>query len=551
MRPQFNFKHFCKNADEIALNIKQRGLLPKDAASLATGEHADIHRVVALYLEFLQQKKDDVTLRTVRNEIAALMKQCMSLRGKKPTDTTKTEGELLQLRTQVKSLLEGLHGMSAIVKQNEADDKGTVPLVNAVDATAGEGLDGVVSLLKQMGTAVKYRIVELESNLVRLQSVLDHEAAKIPNDTREGAPIGDQSKARVLEIVMGKGNWELMEMDEEVRKKEDGPYSRSSTTTTTTAVPAGLPRHPNNSSFAPQKARDHVELGALHDWFDFNAGVRIAGRGFWVYKHEAALLEIALVQWALQKLVLKGFVPYSGPDIAKIALAEACGFRPRPTASPASTPASSGSAAEESHLASQMYCLANTRPALCLSATAEIPLAGLLLDQIFPESALPLRSVSFGRAFRVEAEQNQSHGIYRGHQFSKVEMFMTCTAGDSLRLFEELVGLQKEIFSDLGLCFRVIEMPTEELGASAFQKVWCFFLFRCGHVFFLRGVRGRGQCYWRVLYAYMSIYLVDPFLFLSLFFLCALLFVVLILLYWFVLLCFVLCEHSVIARLGW
>jgi len=141
-------------------------------------------------------------------------------------------------------------------------------------------------------------------------------------------------------------------------------------------------------------------------------------------------------------------------------IASRCGFQPRDTGDPP---------------VHQMYHLQKThsvQPELVLSGTAEIPLAGMFSNKIFHEEELPMKYVGLGRAFRSEAGARgaDTRGLYRVHQFTKVELFTACAEGESERLMQEFLDLQLDIFGDLGIPIRVLDMPTEELGASAYRK---------------------------------------------------------------------------------
>ena len=109
----------------------------------------------------------------------------------------------------------------------------------------------------------------------------------------------------------------------------------------------------------------------------------------------------------------------------------------------------------------------------CLAGTQEIPLAGLHMGDLLPSSSLPKKYVAFGHSFRTEAGSGglATKGIYRLHQFSKVELFAYSSEEHSLDMHNELVEAQIDLYTQLGLHFRVLEMPTMELGAPAFRKV--------------------------------------------------------------------------------
>ena len=198
------------------------------------------------------------------------------------------------------------------------------------------------------------------------------------------------------------------------------------------------------------KIKDHLEIGKEYDLFDFETAAKITGSKFVYLKNQAALIELALVAWSLQKIVKKGFVPILTPDLAKVDLAKSCGFSPRDPSE-------------------QLYTLEHNN--LCLVGTAEIPLAGILSDACIEEEKLPLKFGGFSHCFRMEAGRGaSSKGLYRMHQFSKVEMFSFCTPAESEKIHKEMLETQIELIEELGFSYRVLDMPTLELGASAYRK---------------------------------------------------------------------------------
>ncbi len=160
------------------------------------------------------------------------------------------------------------------------------------------------------------------------------------------------------------------------------------------------------------KPKDHVALCESLDLADFEAGTKVAGQKFYFLKNEGALLEMALVQYAMQSVVKRGYTPVITPDLAKEEVLRGIGFQPRGPET-------------------QIYSVADTD--LCLIATAEITLGGMHRDQIFDEDQLPRRYVGLSHCFRTEAGAagRDTRGLYRVHQFTKVEMFVFCTPEQS------------------------------------------------------------------------------------------------------------------------
>jgi seryl-tRNA synthetase len=181
---------------------------------------------------------------------------------------------------------------------------------------------------------------------------------------------------------------------------------------------------PRKFDFAP---KDHVALAEALDLVDFEAGAAVTGQKFYFLKNEAALLEIGLVQYAMQKLVARGYVPVITPDLARVEVLEGIGFMPR----------------DPNPETRQVYTIADTD--LCLIATAEITLGGMLRDKILLEPTLPLRYVGLSHCFRTEAGApgRDTKGLYRVHQFTKVEMFAFCTPEQSEELHLEILAIEE------------------------------------------------------------------------------------------------------------
>jgi seryl-tRNA synthetase len=202
------------------------------------------------------------------------------------------------------------------------------------------------------------------------------------------------------------------------------------------------------------KPKDHVALCESLDLADFEAGTKVSGQKFYFLKNEAALLEIALVQYAMQTIVKRGFTPVITPDLARVDVLEGIGFQPR----------------DPNPNTRQIYTVADSD--LCLIATAEITLGGMHRDQIFEEEKLPKRYVGLSHCFRTEAGAagRDTRGLYRVHQFTKVEMFAFCTPEQSEALHLEIKAIEEDIFKGLGLAFHVIDTCTGDLGGPAYRK---------------------------------------------------------------------------------
>ena len=199
------------------------------------------------------------------------------------------------------------------------------------------------------------------------------------------------------------------------------------------------------------KPLDHVQIGEKLDLIDFETGTKVSGPKFYYLKNEAVLLQMALENYAMNIVVKHGFTPFITPDVAKEEILEGIGFNPR--------------GAE-----SNIYTVEGTGTALV--GTAEITLGGYYSGETLDKSALPIRMTGLSHCFRREAggAGQYSKGLYRVHQFSKLEMFVICLPEDSDRIHDEILAIEEEIFSGLGLAYRVVDTCTGDLGAPAYRK---------------------------------------------------------------------------------
>jgi seryl-tRNA synthetase len=201
-------------------------------------------------------------------------------------------------------------------------------------------------------------------------------------------------------------------------------------------------------SFTPL---DHVALAEKHDLIDLEAGARVAGHGFYFLKNEAVLLEMALIQYAMQKLMAEGFTLHTTPDLARDDVLEGIGFNPRGPET-------------------QIYSIQGSD--LSLVATAEITLGGSLKDQVLDGAKLPILAAGLSHCFRTEAGAHgkATRGIYRVHQFTKVEMFAFTRHDQSDAVHEKIVGVEEALFQGLGIPYQVIDTCTGDLGGPAYRK---------------------------------------------------------------------------------
>lgn len=208
-------------------------------------------------------------------------------------------------------------------------------------------------------------------------------ALKLPNKTHVDSPVGGEEKN--LEVTRG------------------GPPIRE-------------------GSFS------HLDIGQKFDLFDFPNASKLSGSKFVFLRNEAALLELGLCNWAMNLVAKRGYTPITTPDITRQSVVEACGFQPRDASS-------------------QIFHLEKddekSQPD-CLIGTSEIPLAGMYANELLDRSKLPQKFVAFSHCFRKEAGHGQhSKGLYRLHQFSKVEMFGLTEghASESDKVLAEMVEI--------------------------------------------------------------------------------------------------------------
>ena len=198
--------------------------------------------------------------------------------------------------------------------------------------------------------------------------------------------------------------------------------------------------------------RDHVEIGELLGAIDIERGAKVSGSRFYYLTGPGAMLELALVQLAMNTAQKNGFTPMIPPALVKPAAMEGTGFL--------------GQAAENVYRleADDMY----------LVGTAEVPLAAYHMDEIL-EGDLPRRYAAFSPCFRREAGSHgkDTRGIFRVHWFDKVEMFSFCPVDEAVAEHERLLGFEEEFLQLLEIPYRVIDVATGDLGSSAARKFDC------------------------------------------------------------------------------
>lgn len=197
---------------------------------------------------------------------------------------------------------------------------------------------------------------------------------------------------------------------------------------------------------------DHLDYAIARDWVDFERGAKVAGAKFYYLKNELALLENALIQFGLKKVREHGFTFMTVPDLVSSKVLEGTGFNPR-----------SSDQSDEYFIEGED---------LALIATAELPITGYHMDEIIDESDLPLFYAGFSACFRKEAGAYGKHtrGLFRVHQFNKLEMYAFCLPEDSAKIHEKLLGVEEEIWQELGIPYHVVNIAAGDLGAPAYKK---------------------------------------------------------------------------------
>jgi len=195
---------------------------------------------------------------------------------------------------------------------------------------------------------------------------------------------------------------------------------------------------------------DHEELGRKLDIIDFDRATKVSGAKFYYLKNQLAVLEFALIQYAFETIIKHGFIPFSTPDLAKREVLEGLGFNPRGEST-------------------QVYNISDSD--LCLIGTAEITMGGYHMNEVIKEDDLPKKYVAVSHCFRTEAGSysKYSKGIFRVHQFTKIEMFQYVMPDKSEEAHKEVLEIEKEIFKGLKIPFRVVDHCTADLGSPALR----------------------------------------------------------------------------------
>ncbi|MFZ3009652.1 MAG: serine--tRNA ligase [Candidatus Microsaccharimonas sp.] len=199
-------------------------------------------------------------------------------------------------------------------------------------------------------------------------------------------------------------------------------------------------------------ATDHLDFATARDWVDFERGAKVAGAKFYYLKGDLALLENAITQFALELVTKKGFTFLTVPIMVNSRTATGTGFAPR-----------SSDQNDEYFIEGED---------LTLIATAEIPITGFHADEIIDEKDLPKLYVGLSPSFRKEAGTYGKHarGLFRVHQFNKLEMYAFTTPEQSIDMHEKILAIEEEIWQALGIPYHIINIAAGDLGAPASKK---------------------------------------------------------------------------------
>lgn len=256
------------------------------------------------------------------------------------------------------------------------------------------------------GKQLKEEIAQLETDLKAIEDKYETSIRSIPNMTQDDVPVGGE--------------------EDSVEIKKVGQQTSG--------------------------AKDHLDFATERDWLDFERGTKVAGTKFYYLKGDLALLENAITQYALNFVIQKGFTYMTVPHMVNARTMTGTGFAPRTSEQ------------------SDEYGIEGED--LALIATAEIPLTGYHSDEIIDESKLPLLYAGLSPCYRKEAGTYGKHtrGLFRVHQFNKLEMYAFTTAEKSNEMHQRLLAIEEELWQSLGVPYHVINIASGDLGAPAAKK---------------------------------------------------------------------------------
>jgi seryl-tRNA synthetase len=341
----------------------------------------------------------------VRNN-PQIVKDSQSARGENPTlvdDFIKNDQLWRNLTVEVDNLRAEQKSLSKEIGNLKAQQK----------SAPGPELDKQLDVLTKKGTELSDNIAALTSKQEEVKKFTDKAMSGISNLVHKDAPVGEEKDFKVVETI-------------------------------------GKPRDFNAEGI---KIKDHVELGEELKLIDLERGAKVSGSRFYYLVGDGALLELALVNFAIDIAQNHGFTPVIPPALVKPVAMEGTGFL--------------GQAAENVYRIEQ--------DDLYLVGTSEVPLAAMHMDEILNNKELPIKYAGYSPCYRREAGSHgkDTRGIFRVHWFDKVEMFIFSNIEDADKIHTELLEIEKEILTKLELPFRVIDVATGDLGSSAARKFDC------------------------------------------------------------------------------
>lgn len=316
-----------------------------------------------------------------------------------------------------------------------------------------ENLDKVKEMLKKRHLEVDVEdVLALDAKRISLLQKIENLRAErnkvskqpTPKNKKRGKEIKDELKIlepqlKSIEQDLHQALWDLPNM-----AHPDAPVGKDEVEN----VVVRQWGEPTRFDFEPL---DHLEIGKKLDLLDFEAGAKVSGSQFYYLKGDAVLLSLSLLRFALDYLDSKGFKPIKTPELVRLKVLDGTGYNP---------------CGPET----QLYKIEGKD--LGLIATSEISIAGYLMSEIISEKDLPLKFAGFSHCFRTEAGGygKYSKGLYRIHEFSKAEMFVFCLPSQSEEMHQLLLATEEEIYRQLEIPYRVVEMCSGDLGAAAYRK---------------------------------------------------------------------------------
>ena len=302
-----------------------------------------------------------------------------------------------------------------------------------------KGFDpGLVDKVLELDIKRRELIVEIEGLRAKRNKVAEEknveEGKKVKEELKAKEPALDKSEEEYKEILSRIPNLPSPETPVGKGEKDNKEIRKWG--------------EPRKFDFKPL---DHLEIGKTLGILDFETGAKVAGSQFYFWYKEGALLELALIQYAMEILSKEGFMPVITPDLAKARYYLGTGYSPK------------GNEAQTYEIKDED---------LGLVATAEVTLAGKHADEVINEADLPLKYIGYSHCFRQEAGAygKYSKGLYRVHQFTKAEMFIYSLPEESDKYHQHILEMEEKIYQGLGLPYRVVEMCTGDLGAMAARK---------------------------------------------------------------------------------